>query len=44
MALGLLGIAFMPDSGFWLVLPQPWLVLGIARGPAPGAASGQLSV
>ncbi|HYF62172.1 MAG TPA: DUF6463 family protein [Herpetosiphonaceae bacterium] len=33
LALGLLGVAFMPDSGFWLVLPQAWLALAIARGP-----------
>jgi hypothetical protein len=31
LALGLLGVAFMPDSGFWLVLPQGWMVLAIAR-------------
>jgi hypothetical protein len=44
LALGVLGIAFMPDSGFWLVLPQGWLVLSIARRPAPQAARGLLPV
>jgi hypothetical protein len=35
LALGVLGVAFMPDSGFWLVLPQAWLVFGLARQEAP---------
>lgn len=39
LALGLLGVAFMPDSGFWLVLPQAWLVFRIARGAAAPAES-----
>ena len=35
LVLGVTGVAFMPDSGFWLVLPQAWLVLGLARQEAP---------
>jgi hypothetical protein len=35
LGLGVLGVAFMPDSGFWLVLPQAWLVFGLARQEPP---------
>ena len=40
LGLALAGAAIMPDSGFWLVLPQIWLLLSGRRDGGPGVPLG----